>query len=256
MGRDSLGWHSDSEGQWQQLDAAGWESTRRELQGSPATMVLMTDASTTDIRFHFEYLGRELGHPETIHGPNAVSALRVSFPTEFLETHGPGHVRELALEMARPLPISAGHAGLSFNGTPHASVVRDEVERLSLRHPAMDVLSLDGLSSRIGTRVRGPSWMNFLGQPVLGQLGGTEALRDRLTSPGTTVQDLGPDRAVVTLGPAPEAGDLEQGQTLPAYRELARVLEPWLYQTHSGPSSPDEVATVTRLRRWQRRFLD
>ncbi|MFY0576656.1 type VI immunity family protein [Cystobacter fuscus] len=39
---------------------------------------------------------------------------------------------------------------------------------------------------------------------------------------------VGRGRAVVALGPWPEAGDLRQGQTLPAYRELARVLEPWL----------------------------
>jgi hypothetical protein len=32
-------------------------------------------------------------------------------------------------------------------------------------------------------------------------------------------------------GEWPEAGDLEHGHTLPAYRELARVLEPWSYRT-------------------------
>jgi hypothetical protein len=89
--------------------------------------------------------------------------------------------------------------------------------------------------------------MNFLGQPVLGALGGAAGLRTRLHSPDTTVQELGNEQAVVTLGQWPEAGDLEQGHTLPAYRELAHVLEPWLYlDRHSDED----------LRRWERRFLD
>jgi hypothetical protein len=59
------------------------------------------------------------------------------------------------------------------------------------------------------------------------------------------------NRAVITLGKWPEAGDTEQGQMLPAYRELARVLEPWLYQGKRGLHfSPEQE------RRWARRFLD
>jgi hypothetical protein len=103
-------------------------------------------------------------------------------------------------------------------------------------------------SHAIGTRIDGVHWLNFLGPPVLGELGGAAGLRTRLHSPDTTVQELDSERAVVTLGNWPEAGDLEQGHTLPAYRELARVLEPWLFL---GRYDDDE-----QLRRWERRFLD
>jgi hypothetical protein len=78
-----------------------------------------------------------------------------------------------------------------------------------------------------------------------------EALRSRLHSPGTTVQEWEGGRAVVRLGEWPEAGDTEQGHTLPAYRELARVLEPWLYEGHGLSGFPPED-----MRRWERRFLD
>jgi hypothetical protein len=61
------------------------------------------------------------------------------------------------------------------------------------------------------------------------------------------------ERAVVTLGPWPEAGDTEQSNTLPAYRELARVLEPWLY--HDPPVQDDDFTPEDMLR-WERRFLD
>jgi hypothetical protein len=87
-----------------------------------------------------------------------------------------------------------------------------------------------------------------------GQWGGATGLRAHLTSPGATVQELGGERAVVTLGPWPEAGDLTQGLDLPPYRELARVLEPWLYPCPSHESWPG--ASHEETRRWWRRFLD
>jgi hypothetical protein len=80
-----------------------------------------------------------------------------------------------------------------------------------------------------------------------------EGLCSHLHSPETTVQSLERERAVVTLGPWPEAGDTEQGNTLPAYRELARVLEPWLY--HEPPIRNYDFPPEDKLR-WERRFLD
>ncbi len=70
--------------------------------------------------------------------------------------------------------------------------------------------------------------------------------------PGTTVQELDGERALVTLGKWPEAGDSEQGRTLPEYRELARVLEPCLYMGRARINGFSEEDT----RRWERRFLD
>ncbi|MFY0579236.1 type VI immunity family protein [Cystobacter fuscus] len=66
------------------------------------------------------------------------------------------------------------------------------------------------------------------------------------------MRELGDERAVVTLGEAPEAGDTAEEQPLPAYRELARVLEPWLYHE---PYIKDEF-TPEEMLRWERRFLD
>jgi hypothetical protein len=63
---------------------------------------------------------------------------------------------------------------------------------------------------------------------------------------------MGDGRAVVMAGPSPEAGDLQQGLVLPDYRQLAQVLEPWLYQQERGVLGfPPEEAL-----RWERRFLD
>jgi hypothetical protein len=125
------------------------------------------------------------------------------------------------------------------------------IHEQAFRHPGLDVAH--GNTS-LGPRVDGVHWLNFLGQPVLGELGGAAGLRTRLQSPGTTVQELEGERAVVTLGEWPEAGDLTQGQTLPAYRELARVLEPWQYQCPGYEAFHDSTHEETV--RWWRRFLD
>ena len=107
------------------------------------------------------------------------------------------------------------------------------------------------VASRLGTLIYGVHWLTFLGQPALGAFGGVEGLRAQLHSPGTTVQELEGERAVITLGEWPEAGDTERGDTLPAYRELARVLEPWLYfeEDYGDSAFPEK-------HQWERRFLD
>jgi hypothetical protein len=161
-------------------------------------------------------------------------------------------VRELAMELASPLPFCSGNVGLSFNGAGSWAGLSEETHQLLFRHPGMDTSDTGWVSLHIGTRVRSPSWLTFLGQPLLGELGGAPGLRARLHHPETTVQEMEGDRAVVSLGPWPEAGDTEQGRLLPAYRELARVLEPWLYQEpHLHATQP-----IEETRRWERRFLD
>ncbi|HEX5751735.1 MAG TPA: type VI immunity family protein [Archangium sp.] len=186
----------------------------------------------------------------------SVSVLRATLPTEYLEQHGPGRVRELVLEMASSLRFSTGHAGLAFELLGSRRRLLPEIRTELFRYPGVDASHVGVLLCRQGTHVEGVHWLNFLGQPVLGALEGVAGLRTRLHSPGTTVQEMEGERALVTLGQWPEAGDMEQGRDLPAYRELARVLEPW-----SVPFSPGFVNswrgyTEEEVRRWWRRFLD
>jgi hypothetical protein len=251
---NALGVYAGQEGCWQKLDDAGWTHIREELRRPRSANIHLADASTRENRYSFAYRGSTLKPlPWESDGSKLVSAVSFWLPTEFLEQHGPGRVRELALELAKPLPFCSGHAGLSFNCETDLLGVEREVHKLSFRNPGMDIPDPFLLSSDIGTRLKGVHWLNFLGQPVLGELGGAAALRARLHSPGTTVQELEGERAVITLGPQPEAGDTEQGRTLPAYRELARVLEPWLYRTESRHA---HLEVPEHVRRWERRFLD
>jgi len=242
VGPDALSLYADQDGYWQNLDDASWANIRREeLQHPRCGSIHLLDGAANELRYCFNYRGRKLEPlPWEKDASGHVSKVSFWLPTEYLEQHGPGRVRELALELAAPLPFSSGHAGLSFNGGV-PSGAEEQLNELSMRYPGMDLPGQGLHSMELGTRVNGVHWLNFLGQPVLGELGGAAGLRARLHSPGTTVQELEGERVVVTLGPSPDAGDTEQGRTLPAYRELARVLEPWLYLTGS---------------QWERRFLD
>lgn len=250
LGPRALDSYADYEGEWQSLDEAGWAVARNELLGDRGAIVCL---SNSEKHYRFEYWGRLNHHPTFGPYPDAVRALEFWLSTEYLEEHGPGRVRELAMELAAALPFASGHAGLAFHAWLDVAGVDTEITKWCFRHHGLDIIPLDSLSLNLGTKVRAPSWLTFLGQPVLGELGGASGLRARLRSEGTTVQEMEGERAVVTLGPWPEAGDTEQGQTLPAYRELARVLEPWLY---FRKYPPDFYAPPTWHDRWERRFLD
>ncbi|NMO14863.1 DUF3396 domain-containing protein [Pyxidicoccus fallax] len=250
LGPNSLNSYADEEGEWQRLDEASWEHTRQKLLNPRYANVHLVDSSSREVRYRFDYRGRAFDDPSIHRGPDETGFVLYWLPSELLEERGPQWVRELILELAAPLPFNSGNAGLAFNCRLDVVGVSREVRKHCFRYPGMDVLHPRSTAMNIGTRVRGPSWLTFLGQPVLGELGGVSGLRSRLHTPGTTVQELEGDRAVVTLGAWPEAGDTEQGKDLPAYRELARVLEPWTHRGDNILGDPEET------RRWERRFLD
>jgi hypothetical protein len=254
VGPDALSLYDDGQGQWRGLDDAGWAFVREKLRQPRSCNVCLTDSSPGGLRYRFDYHGSTLEPlPWEGDGSKKVSVVSFWLPTEYLEQHDPGRVRELALELAEPLPFCSGHAGLSFNGESNPLLLSEaEARKHCLRHPGLDVPN-PYLKSHLGTRVKGVHWLNFLGQPVLGELGGAAGLRTRLHSPETTVRELDAERAVVTLGLWPEAGDTEQGDVLPAYRELARVVEPWLYREEPGRAHRE---VPEQVRHWERRFLD
>lgn len=253
VGSQALGWYINTEGEEQELDDAGWEFTRRKLREQRFPIIRLVDAALSNCRYRFEYHGKDLQDPSMQHEPDAVCETSFWLPTEFLEEHGPTRVRELARELASPLPFCSGSAGLAFNGDLELLGVPEEIRKYCFRYPGIDFPSPTGYSWNVGTRIRGPHWLTFLGQPVLGAVGGSQGLRSRLHAPNVTVEEMTGDRAIVTLGDWPEAGDAAKGQSLTAYRELAHVLEPWLY-CEPRARLPDLSPEETRL--WDRRFLD
>lgn len=253
VGAEKLAWYPDREGDWQELDDEGWEFNRWKMLHPQGATILLDETPNSVTGYMFTYRGWPLDALPFNRDPGVVCVVAFWLPTEFLEAHGPGRVRELALELGSRLPFTSGHAGLSFQFPEQVAGYTESIRELCFRYPGMDMPMANSLHLDLGLRLRGAYWLTFLGQPVLGRLGGAAGLRARLHSPGTTVQELEAERAVVTLGEWPEAGDLEQGRTLPEYRELAQILKPWRYRLRKrswGGFTEEEI------RRWDRRFID
>jgi len=251
VGPEALASYVDSGGEWRRMDDVGWAVIRQRMLQPRGANILVREVPQAISGYEFTYQGKQL-EPTAGHDPEVVCAVSFWLPTEYLEAHGPQRVRALALELADGLPFNSGYVGLSFHYFSGSMLGTDETVRdLCLRYPGLDIPD-PYITMYLGTRIRGVSWLTFLGQPVLGALGGVEGLRARLHCPGVSVQDLGGERSVVTLGEWPEAGDMDKGHTLPAYRELACVLEPWLYQERI----PWSIFSAEAMRRWERRFLD
>ncbi|HYO56213.1 type VI immunity family protein [Archangium sp.] len=239
-------------------DMAQWEIEKRGFERG----ILFTGGFGIRNGYELEYKARIPWRPapeETL-----VSLLTATLPIEYLEEHGPARVRQLALDMASKLLFASGHAGLALRlywWLPHT----DNAFRFeTLRYPGIDLREAWSHEEWMGFRVDGVHWLNFLGPPIVTQLGGVSALRSRLRSAETTVVELGEERVVVSLGERPEVGDLATGKTLPVYRELARVLEPWLeplflkprWAPVEGPRYTSLLLTEDEARHWWRRFLD
>ena len=254
VGPGALAWYADHEDEsYCALDDKGWEKALHELHRNRWAHTLLRDGRGGVGAYQFEYFGRGPDTASADEEPGSVCALSCWLPSEFLEKHGAARVREVALAVATPLPFNSGHASLSLNAMTSMMGVEAELRRWCFRYPGMDSSSESLFSSELGTHVRGAHWLTFLGQPVLGELGGATGLRARLSSPDITVQEMGAERVAITLGTWPDAGDTGAGRDLPLHRELARVLEPWLFHQEPlyNPSFPAED-----VRRWERRFLD
>ncbi|RKH39019.1 type VI immunity family protein [Corallococcus sicarius] len=254
IGRQALTYAPFDDGYWQKLEVPAPDFARKELLERGFARVLLNDSAGDLGEYQFVYQGVALDAPYDYHTPTKRHASAVSFwfPVSFLQSHGIKPFRDLALALAKLLPFNSGHAGPSFLSWLGIDDLLQPMFQLGLRYPGMDIPDEHNNAYTVGDQLDGVHWMNFIGQPVLGAVGGTEALRARLTHPGTSVESLGEDRALVTLGAEPDAGDTAEGRRLPAYRELARVLEPWLTSREAVRPYHENEA----LLRWERRFLD
>lgn len=252
VGHQALSRYIDDDGGSRSLDRTSLSTVIQSLQEMPSPIVQLLDAPGSQDQFRFEYYGKSAA---ALSGPNGAQAVCMAsfwLPTEYLETHGPSQVRELGLALASSLPFCSGHGGLSFNGELDLMGVPSEIAKRCFIYPGIDIPASSRQTWKLNTRVRGPHWLTFLGQPVLGEVGGVAGLNARLRLSETSVQELDRERALITLGTEPEAGDTTQRRVLPAYHELASVLAPWLYAESDRvlDFSPEDS------RRWHRRFLD
>lgn len=255
----ALAWYGSDDGEPVPLDDKGWAHIRYTLLERPRGLAWVVDLEEDCSQvggYHFEYLGRRLDEPDGFHNENSTTGILFTFPTEYLLEHSPGHLRALALDIARELPFSFGYASLAVVA-PHGlwfSARRSVVPLLS-RYLGLDIYHLSATSRIIGTRARGAYWLTFLGQPLLGQLGGLDGLRDKLAFPQVSFQSLKADRLLVTLDEWPDAIDTSQGVSVPQYRALARLLEPFLCEERDDWFNLLSPGT-DNMHRWLRRLRE
>lgn len=254
VGREKLGWYASSEGEIQPLDDKGWDYVRYRLLKTPhaeGCPLELFEHSQQLSGYRFEYRGKKLDSSAAKRWPGLVSGVSFWLPTEYLEEQGADRVEELAVALARELPLTSGYASLAFDSW---EVLGADwlIRELCFQYPGLDVHDLSSTLLTIGAGVRGPYWLNFYGQPLLGQLGDIEGLRKRLPFPEVGIRKLEQAKVLVSLGERPVVGTEEHPNALHPYRELTRVLEPYLYEEsiHWRALTPEE------LRHWQRRFLD
>ncbi|NMO22033.1 DUF3396 domain-containing protein [Pyxidicoccus fallax] len=252
IGPRLLGWYVDYAGDWQKLDDTGWSFVHDELLQMEGTQLKLAERPDARTGYEFGYQGRPFDLPDYDASPGELTSLSCWVPTEYLEEHGPARVRELAIELGARLPFQSGHAGLCFHFNEWLVGMTRHVRELCFEYPGLDISTWESTSTKLGARLKAVQWLTFLGPPVLQEVGGVSGLGSRLRSPETTVQALDGDRAVITLGSWPEAGTTEPERTLAPYRELARLLEPWLFldRRRLRGFTPED------MRRWERRFLD
>jgi hypothetical protein len=234
---NSLNWYGSDDGDTLPLDDKGWEIIRRTLldrRWGGARIVELDELCSEVGGYHFEYHGRRLDAPMFSHDEGSTCGMSFSFPTEYLLEHGPAHLRALALEMARELPLSFGYASLAAV-SPRGQwyPVRKELLGLLCHYYGLDFYHLSDTSRIIGTGARGAYWLTFLGQPLLGQIGG-ERLRQQLSFPEVSLLPMEGDRVLITLGEWPDALDTTQGHYVPQYHELACLLEPYFPEETMG----------------------
>ncbi|NOK34876.1 DUF3396 domain-containing protein [Corallococcus exercitus] len=252
----SLGWYGTDDGDILELDEKGWEVARQQMLERPWGYSGNADLSESpgggeiSSGYIFEYEGQPLNTP---FGKAPVSAVSFTFPTDYLQGKGAAYLRTLALELARELPFNFGYASFAIiSSHGMSSAARwPIVEALLARYSGLDLHRGTGFSSSLGTRALSPAWLTFLGQPLLGQLGGLDALRNALPFPEVSVLPMDGDRVLVTLDDGPDPIDTQTKPIPPQYRALARLMEPFLFQ-YEGDELPLYKSDTNR---WLRRFL-
>ncbi|NOK20331.1 type VI immunity family protein [Corallococcus carmarthensis] len=249
----SLNWYTSADGDMVPLDDEGWEHNRHvvieRIGGGSRTVELRESPSETG-NYQVEYYGRRLDSP--IHDAPATT-LSFTFPTEYLLEHGAVQLRALAMELARELPFNFGYASFAIVSSRGSWAAADwnQVESLLARYPGLDIPHAGEFSSRLGDRALSASWLTFLGQPLLGALGGIHVLKDALSFPDVSLLPMDGERLLVTLNEWPDPIDTEKAAVPAQYGALAHLLEPFTFQ-YSGK---DLIPYESDMNKWLRRLL-
>lgn len=186
------------------------------------------------------------------------SMFQIALPVDCIE-NGTEALLELVDDAMAEFPIRWGTAGLAFYWEGNDTKVEKYAETWLggplARHPGLAPGDLMSWGLRVEKGISNIGWLTFVGDALVDQLGGREALAERLVGTGVGLRTYGKGVAL-QAGDAPELGDVNRKQTLPLHHEVGRVLAPVF-----TPDDFLERVRVTGIKdpdarlAWLRRFL-
>lgn len=158
-----------------------------------------------------------------------VSAIRCDFPHDQLQRTGVPAFLRFVEDLAALAPFDSGHAGFTFIYSAHSDK-NDEYEWISyqaLRYLAVHPQKQSWEHFARG-RVVNVNWLTLLGNTLTARLGGTGAMRERL-SPAVDVRPLKYGTMLIA-GETPPLGEVNrQAPDIGPLREVAALTRPhWI----------------------------
>jgi Protein of unknown function (DUF3396) len=256
IGLNALDSFFDNEGDSQKLTAEAFSRLMHDWFSAQGAFGSLPNA-TIDLRgpgeFSFEsgvqYWGKALGPTDR---PDNTAFLHLWMPRAALSRKS-GELRQFLSQTAAELPVCSGYVSPALVGPDGAAK-----QGLGQRYAGIDIANPEAISSDLGGSHAGCYWLNWLGPALTERAGGAQAMSDALGE-DIVVSPMGDGGAVVRLGPAPQLGDRNRRESLPAYETFARFLhgEGLLHvpKRVSYFKTMDGLADRDGQRAWHQRFL-
>lgn len=158
--------------------------------------------------------------------PTWAGTLLVSMPVIQQDAPAYEEFRSLFSDLANTLPAESGLGGLAagFNRWHLSEVVDQAIATRLVRCIGLNYNDLSSDMGWMGAYIKGISWLTFVGEKFLKQLGGLTALRQELADE-IACQPLG-SGAMIQIGDVPRLGDVNRYEDMASYRTVNRVLRP------------------------------
>lgn len=252
-GLTALRFFVDDEGDARPLTTTVYRSLITELrqsaaQGEGGLSLIGDDASITGTDAY--YFGEAEPSDER---PTWRNVLKFHLCRDLFMERGAEQVRSFVRSLAQTLPFSFGYASpcLCYGH----NIVR--AAKIARRYPGFDILDPGAAATSIGNKMAGVYWLSFFGQALVDSLGGTEQIQGLLRGLAE-VTPLPKNKLEMLIEETPTVGDLNRKDNLPAYRAVARVVEPHLHLPTITYFREDDgiTANTEAMIAWHRRFLD
>lgn len=149
----------------------------------------------------------------------------MALPVE--EGSAPDDVVTFVMDALADFPLESGHCGYSFVWDQSDTSLEQDVcawaAPFYLRHPGLGFGDAVILSNAADQGVVAVSWLTFLGPRITADLGGRKALESKCP-PDVSILPLGSGGTLLRAGTAPELGDVNRHELLPAYRAVGQLI--------------------------------